>query len=221
MLVLCTCLVNRYPLVLEPRFSASRLLSVAAHSGATALLYVGDLGRLLLATPESPADRSHALRVAVGNGMAPEIWQKFQARFGIDSVREFYAATESPVGIFNLSGRVGSVGNLPYAWMFGRSSCSRRRRQLRATPRAPCEARREPESCWCAPRTGLGVYHARRPPRDRSARRADAFTPRALVSHLRLLKATAAASTYFVERWGDGFRFRVNVSVSPVSAADC
>ena len=119
MLGLGACFATGTPLVLTRRFSASEFTSVAVNSGATALLYVGDLGRMLLATPDNPNDRKHALRIAVGNGMAADVWPKFQARFGIDKVREFYAATESPVGIFNLSGRVGSVGNLPYAWMFG------------------------------------------------------------------------------------------------------
>jgi len=119
MLGLGVCLVTGTPLVLERRFSASEFTAVAARTGATALLYVGDLGRMLMATPESPRDRQHGLRLAVGNGMAAAVWPKFQERFGIANVREFYAATESPVGIFNFAGRVGSVGNLPYAWMFG------------------------------------------------------------------------------------------------------
>ncbi|HEX6245392.1 MAG TPA: AMP-binding protein, partial [Polyangiales bacterium] len=48
MLGLGACLVTGTPLHLERRFSASELFSTAARCGATALLYVGDLGRMLL-----------------------------------------------------------------------------------------------------------------------------------------------------------------------------
>jgi len=223
MLGLGTCLVTGTPLVLEPRFSASRLLAVAKESGATALLYVGDLGRLLLATPKSARDRDHALRVAVGNGMAAEVWPEFQARFGVERVREFYAATESPVGIFNLSGRVGSVGNLPYAWMFGLklARLDAEGELVRDAAGRLCEcADDEPgELLVRARRSGLGVYHGYV---DASASEArlvrDAFTPGdALFRTFDVLKRDGDGFYYFVERGGDSFRFRgENVSVSQV-----
>jgi fatty-acyl-CoA synthase len=223
MLGLGTCLVTGTPLLLEPRFSASRLLGVARQSGATALLYVGDLGRLLLATPESPDDRQHAVRVAVGNGMAPEIWQKFQTRFGIAQVREFYAATESPVGIFNLSGRVASVGNLPYAWMFGLklARLDAEGELVRDAAGRLCEcADDEPgELLVRARRSGLGVYHGYVDAGATEARIVrDAFVPGdALFRTFDVLRRDRDGFYYFVERGGDSFRFRgENVSVSQV-----
>lgn len=223
MLGLGSCLVTGTPLVLEPRFSASRLLAVAAESGATALLYVGDLGRLLLATPESAGDRAHKLRIAVGNGLAPDVWPRFQARFGIAQVREFYAATESPVGIFNLSGRVGSVGNLPYAWMFGlklaRLDADGELARDARGRLIECDADEPGELLVRARRAGLGVYHGYV---DREATDArvvrDAFSPGdALFRTHDVLRRDRDGFYYFVERGGESFRFRgENVPVAAV-----
>jgi len=214
MLGLGTCLATATPLVLEPRFSARRLLRVAASSQATALLYVGDLGRLLLATPEGQPDRAHRLRLAVGNGMAPDVWEKFQARFGIAEVREFYAATESPVGIFNLGGRVGSVGNLPFAWMFGlklaRLDADGELVRDAQGRLVECEVDEPGELLVRARRSGLGVYHGYV---DREATEArlvrGAFTPDdALFRTFDVLRRDRDGYYYFVERGGDSFRFR-------------
>ena len=223
MLGLGTCLVTGTPLILQRRFSASDFMSLAASTGATALLYVGDLGRMLLATPPSPADRAHGLRVAVGNGMAQDVWQPFQERFGIDNVREFYAATESPVGIFNLSGRVGSVGNLPYAWMFGLKLArlddngellrDARNRLLE------CNVDEPGELLVRARRSGIGVYHGYVDQMASEARLVrDAFQPGdALFRTFDVLRRDAEGFYYFVERSGDSYRFRgENVSALQV-----
>lgn len=223
MLGLGVCLVTGAPLVLERRFSASALLDVAAQSGATALLYVGDLGRMLLATPESPRDRQHSLRVAVGNGMAEAVWTKFQERFGIASVREFYAATESPVGIFNFSGRVGSVGNLPYAWMFGLklARLDEQGELLRGHDGRLVEcADDEPgELLVRARRSGLGVFHGYVDPSATEERLVrNAFQEGdALFRTFDLLRRDRQGFYYFVERRGDSYRFKgENVSVAQV-----
>jgi fatty-acyl-CoA synthase len=223
MLGLGTCLVTGTPLVLERRFSARDFIKTAARSGATALLYVGDLGRMLLATPETELDRQHGLRVAVGNGMSADVWPKLQERFGIPSIREFYAATESPVGIFNLSGRVGSVGNLPYAWMFGLKLA-----RLDADGELVRDARGRLVECAVdeagellvrARRSGLGVYHGYVDERASEARLVrDAFEPGdALFRTFDVLRRDRDGFYYFVERGGDSYRFRgENVSVTEV-----
>jgi fatty-acyl-CoA synthase len=223
MLGLGTCLVTGTPLVLERRFSASNLLKVAAESGATALLYVGDLGRMLLATPKSAYERRHALRVAVGNGMAADVWSRFQERFGIEHVREFYAATESPVGILNLSDRVGSVGNLPYAWMFGLKLARLdddgellRASNGRLVECGPDEAG---ELLVRARQRGVGVYHGYVDVAASEARLVrDAFEPGdALFRTHDVLRRDRDGYYYFVERGGDSYRFRgENVAVASV-----
>jgi fatty-acyl-CoA synthase len=199
------------------------LLKVAAESGATALLYVGDLGRMLLATPKSAYERRHALRVAVGNGMAADVWSRFQERFGIEHVREFYAATESPVGILNLSDRVGSVGNLPYAWMFGLKLARLdddgellRASNGRLVECGPDEAG---ELLVRARQRGVGVYHGYVDVAASEARLVrDAFEPGdALFRTHDVLRRDRDGYYYFVERGGDSYRFRgENVAVASV-----
>lgn len=221
MLGLGACLVTGTPLRLERRFSATELTAVAARSGATALLYVGDLGRMLLATPPSERDRQHRLRLAVGNGMAPDVWSAFQERFGVAQVREFYAATESPVGLLNLSGRIGAVGNLPYAWMFGLKLV----RFDSATGELLRDARGELVECADdepgellvrARERGIGVYHGYVNPADTEAR---LVRSGAGVSFRTgdVLRRDRDGFYYFVERRGDSYRFRgENVSVQLV-----
>lgn len=222
MLGLGACLVTGTPLHLERRFSASELLPIAARCGATALLYVGDLGRMLLATPASPRDRAHGLRRAVGNGMAPEVWTAIQQRFGIAHVREFYAATESPVGLLNLSGRVGSVGNLPHAWMFGLKlvRVDHESGELLRDARGElveCEVDEPGELLVRARQRGLGVYHGYVEPADTEARLVRSARGALLFRTGDILRRDSEGFYYFVERRGDSYRFRgENVSVQLV-----
>lgn len=94
-------------------FSASAFLDDVRRHGATAFVYVGELCRYLLRQPPGAHDRDHHLRLAVGAGLRPDIWQAFQHRFGIQRIVEMYGATEGNVSLMNRSGRVGSVGR-PY-----------------------------------------------------------------------------------------------------------
>ncbi|CAG05545.1 unnamed protein product [Tetraodon nigroviridis] len=55
-------------------------------------------------------DRSHRVRLALGNGMRPEVWKEFISRFGEIQIREFYGATEGNFFLLNYSGKVGAVG---------------------------------------------------------------------------------------------------------------
>ena len=55
-------------------------------------------------------DKNHNLRVISGNGLRPDIWEKFQSRFGIPSIRELYGATEGVGALVNTHGRPGMVG---------------------------------------------------------------------------------------------------------------
>ncbi|MGB6245116.1 long-chain-acyl-CoA synthetase [Gordonia sp. (in: high G+C Gram-positive bacteria)] len=83
------------------QFSASRFWDEVILNRATAFCYIGELCRYLLAQPAKPTDRSHSVRVIVGNGMRPEIWDEFTTRFGIDRVVEFYGASELNLAFVN------------------------------------------------------------------------------------------------------------------------
>ena len=108
-----TAIAYGIPTALRESFSASAFLADVRRYDATAMLYIGEMCRYLLATPPSPLDSAHRLRVAVGNGLRPEIWTRFRERFAIANVHEFYSATEAPGVLFNLTGVEGSVGKLP------------------------------------------------------------------------------------------------------------
>lgn len=114
------CVTAGATMAMRDGFSASRFWSDAVAFDATAVLYIGELCRYLVNAPPHPDERRHRVRVAVGNGLRPDVWAAFVERFGIPQVREFYAATEAPGFIVNLTGKVGSVGRVPVrrsGWM--------------------------------------------------------------------------------------------------------
>jgi fatty-acyl-CoA synthase len=45
--------------------------------------------------------------------MRADVWEKFQSRFGIPKILEFYAATEGNVSLYNVEGKVGAIGRVP------------------------------------------------------------------------------------------------------------
>ncbi|MBA4287039.1 MAG: long-chain-acyl-CoA synthetase [Xanthomonadaceae bacterium] len=110
-------LANGAALALSRKFSASRFWDEIRACEATAFCYIGELCRYLLNQPPSSRDRAHAVRLMVGNGLRPEIWDQFQNRFGIPRIAEFYGASESNLAFvngFNLSKTAGFCP-LPYA----------------------------------------------------------------------------------------------------------
>ncbi len=108
-----SCFVSRTPIALRDQFSASAFWADVRRYDATAMLYIGELCRYLLNTPPSAEERGNRIRVAVGNGLRPDVWEPFSRRFDIPEIREFYSATEAPGAIFNLTGKVGSIGHVP------------------------------------------------------------------------------------------------------------
>lgn len=88
-------------LALTRKFSASKFWDEVRQHGATAFCYIGELCRYLLNQPKSPQDKLHKVRVIVGNGLRPEIWQEFKQRFNIERICEFYGASECNIGFVN------------------------------------------------------------------------------------------------------------------------
>jgi fatty-acyl-CoA synthase len=109
-----SCIVTRTPLALRRTFSASAFWQDVQHYRATAILYIGELCRYLLNGEPSELERNNPVRVAVGNGLRSDVWEPFAARFDIPTIREFYSATEAPGIIANLTGKVGSIGHVPF-----------------------------------------------------------------------------------------------------------
>jgi len=106
-------------LALGRSFSVSRFWDEVIAMGATSFIYIGELCRYLLNQPPKPTDRAHRVRVIVGNGLRPDIWEEFTERFGIKRVVEFYAASEGNtafINIFNIPKSTG-INPLPLAYV--------------------------------------------------------------------------------------------------------
>jgi fatty-acyl-CoA synthase len=97
-------------LALARHFSAKGFWKDVVEMNATAFQYVGELCRYLLSQSETQLEREHAIRLCVGNGLRPDIWERFRDRFRIPHIVEFYGATEANVSLVNLDDRVGSIG---------------------------------------------------------------------------------------------------------------
>lgn len=96
-----TCLVTGITICLGQKFSTSRFWDDVRDSDSTAIVYVGETARYLLNAPPSPLDRQHKVRAMFGNGMRPDVWQRFVDRFGIELVAEFFNSTEGVLSLFN------------------------------------------------------------------------------------------------------------------------
>ena len=80
---------------IAPRFSVSNFWPDVYDSGSSLFIYVGETARYLLAAPPHPLERAHKLRCIYGNGLRPDVWQKFQERFNIPEVAEFFSSSEA------------------------------------------------------------------------------------------------------------------------------
>jgi fatty-acyl-CoA synthase len=100
-------------LIIKKRFSVSEFWSDLHKYDATIFVYIGELCRYLLNAPPGAHEKDHHVRVITGNGLRPEIWPEFQARFAIPRIVEFYGATEGNVSMLNYDGTVGAVGRVP------------------------------------------------------------------------------------------------------------
>ncbi|AHH21211.1 putative fatty-acid--CoA ligase [Nocardia nova SH22a] len=107
----------RASFALGRKFSVSNFWNEVIATRSTAFIYIGELCRYLLNQPESPREHEHSVRLAVGNGLRPELWDEFRRRFRIGRVVEFYGASEGNIAFINAFGvdRTAGFGPLPYA----------------------------------------------------------------------------------------------------------
>ncbi|MDP3404914.1 MAG: long-chain-acyl-CoA synthetase [Brevundimonas sp.] len=106
-------LLNGGRLILRRKFSASSFWRDVNATQATLFVYIGELCRYLVNSPEQEGERGHQLRLAFGNGLRLEVWSEFQSRFAIPEILEFYGSTEGNVSLFNFDGKPGSIGRVP------------------------------------------------------------------------------------------------------------
>jgi fatty-acyl-CoA synthase len=105
-------LLNGGTLVLKKRFSASHFWPDIAEHRCTMFVYIGELCRYLINQPPHDLERT-PLKMAFGNGLRPDVWDKMNARFKIEQILEFYGSTEGNVSMFNFDGKPGAVGRIP------------------------------------------------------------------------------------------------------------
>lgn len=95
---------------LRRKFSAGSFLDEVREHGATCFIYIGELCRYLLNTPEQDDDFKNPLGAVMGNGLRPDVWHQFKNRFGISRVVEFYGASEGNLGFANLLNKDCTIG---------------------------------------------------------------------------------------------------------------
>lgn len=118
-IVVCWCgvIAGSATLALRRKYSTSAFWKDVQKFNASAIGYVGELCRYLMDAPATELDRNHRVTKMIGNGMRPNIWDKFKQRFGVDEILELYASSEGNVGfsnIFNFDNTVG-FSPTPYA----------------------------------------------------------------------------------------------------------
>lgn len=111
-------------LSLGKKFSRINFWNEVRSSHATVIQYVGETCRYLLAAPPNIGpngenlDKRNKVRAAYGNGLRPDVWDRFKERFDIPIIAEFYAATEGTGAAFNFcrndftKGAIGRNGML-------------------------------------------------------------------------------------------------------------
>ncbi len=106
-------LVGGGAVVIRSRFSAADFWRDVREERCTLFQYIGELCRYLLNAPPQAIETAHSLRLACGNGLRPEIWERFQSRFQIPRILEYYASTEGNFSLYNCEGQPGAIGRIP------------------------------------------------------------------------------------------------------------
>lgn len=118
-IVVCWCgvIAGHATLALRRKFSTSSFWKDVQKFDASAIGYVGELCRYLMDAPTSENEQRHRVKKMIGNGVRPNIWDKYKARFGVEEILELYASSEGNVGfsnVFNFDNTVG-FSPTPYA----------------------------------------------------------------------------------------------------------
>ncbi|XP_055516090.1 long-chain fatty acid transport protein 4 isoform X1 [Leucoraja erinacea] len=104
------CLLHGLTVVIRKKFSASRFWDDCIKYRCTIIQYIGEICRYLLSQPQRSVEREHCVRMALGNGLRPSIWEDFTSRFQIPQIAEFYGATECNCSLGNFDNKIGACG---------------------------------------------------------------------------------------------------------------
>jgi putative long chain acyl-CoA synthase len=104
---------NPAPAPYGPPLSPPQFWDEVHRYGVTVVIYAGELGRRLVDAPSVLGEKNNPVRLFVGSGMRPDVWQRLVDRFGPVGVLELYASTEANAVLANTAGKkVGAVGRL-------------------------------------------------------------------------------------------------------------
>jgi acyl-CoA synthetase (AMP-forming)/AMP-acid ligase II len=220
--------------IVSPKFSARRFWDDVHEHRATVLQYIGELCRYLVGSPDHPLEKKHRVRMAIGNGLRPDVWPKFQARFNIPVVAEFYASTEGNASLVNVcvkpadQGAVGHFGSLVRS--LGLFRIARYDEDTEGLVRGP-----DGRCVECKPgevgellgflklddKTGLRTfagYHGNKEATEKKIARSVFKPDDAWFRTGDLLRMSPEGRYYFVDRIGDTFRWRgENVATTEVA----
>jgi fatty-acyl-CoA synthase len=215
-------------------FSARQFWDDIVRWDCSLFQYIGEICRYLLHTPPSPNEREHRVRIACGNGMPPDVWQRFSERFAVPRVLEFYGSTEGGVSLFNVEGEPGSIGRVP-AYLRHRFSPALIRIDtvtgapvrdangfcLRSVAKEPGEAIGRLSDAPSAIGNRFEGYTDRAASERKILR--DVFAPGdRWVRTGDLMRQDERGFFYFADRIGDTFRWKgENVATTEVSGAIC
>ncbi|MDB4043490.1 long-chain-acyl-CoA synthetase [Gammaproteobacteria bacterium] len=110
MLGLCAVVQAGASTFIKRKFSASSFWDEVQQYNTTALVYIGELCRYLANTEPTPAEQNNPLKVMVGNGLRPDVWDIFKDRFGVDRIVEIYGASEGNALFMNLLNKDKTIG---------------------------------------------------------------------------------------------------------------
>jgi len=223
-------LVGGGSVVIREKFSASQFWSDIVRWECTTFQYIGELCRYLLHAASPTA--KHGIRIACGNGLAPEIWEKFKERFQIPRILEFYASTEGGVSLFNVEGKTGAIGRIPpylahrfspalvrFDFETGEPARDEQGRCIRCVPQEAGEALGKLADDPSAVGTRFEGYTDAKASARKIVR--DVFTlGDAWIRTGDLMRKDEQGFFYFVDRVGDTFRWKgENVATTEVAEA--
>ncbi|KAF9161761.1 hypothetical protein DFQ26_004165 [Actinomortierella ambigua] len=118
---MCVAWVTGATVVLARKFSVKSFWDECRANRVTVIQYIGEICRYLLNVPESPMDKVHTIRMAHGNGMRPDVWNRFRDRFGIPVIGEWYASTEGTGILTNYNTGLTGAGAIGYRGSLART----------------------------------------------------------------------------------------------------
>ncbi|KAK4151127.1 fatty acid transporter protein [Chaetomidium leptoderma] len=240
----CSALFMGATVAIGRRFSTKTFWNEVRETNSTVIQYVGETCRYLTVAPPEldpvtgeNLDKKHRVRVAMGNGLRPDVWDQFKERFGIDTIYEIYAATEGAAGLWNVSRNSFGKGAIGRFGLFSGALLGMRSTLVRLDD--------ETELPWRDPKTGLcqrvktggvGEFIVKLPAEDVRTRFQGYFGNAAATNSKIMrdvfqkgdawfrsgdvLRWDGDGRVYFNDRIGDTFRWKSeNVSTAEVSQA--